>query len=107
MGLQFAQDVGIHEFCLEGDSLVISNALKEQSPPSSSVAQVVYGINDVYHILDFRRAEIFHVCRQGNKPAHFLAKCLGMVDFSTWIEKSPYFLEQTLLHDGFLTFNCE
>ena len=72
MGLQFAHDVGIHEFSLEGDSLVISNALKEQSPPFSAVAQVVYGINDVYHILDFRGVEIFYVCRQGNKPAHLL-----------------------------------
>ena len=86
VGLQFAHDVGIHEFSLEGDSLVISNALSQQSPPPSSGAQVVYGINvvykypsikkrkknDVYHILDFLGVEIFYVCRQGNKPAHLL-----------------------------------
>ena len=38
-GLQFAKDLLIHDFILESDSLLVSNAMKELSPPPSSVAQ--------------------------------------------------------------------
>ena len=41
-GLHFARDLLIQDFILEGDSLVLVNALKEISPPLSSVAAVVY-----------------------------------------------------------------
>lgn len=41
-GLQFAKDMMIQDFILEGDSLNLMNAPNEISPPSSSVAAVVY-----------------------------------------------------------------
>ena len=37
--LQFAKDLLIHDFILESDSLLVTNAMKELSPPPSSVAQ--------------------------------------------------------------------
>ena len=41
-----------------------------------------------------------HVKRQGNRPAHLLAKqALNLADFSAWIEECPCFLEQALVHD--------
>ena len=62
VGLQFANEFGIHEFIIEGDSLVLGNDLQELSPPPSSVFAVVYGLRDVIH--EFRQVDISHVHRQ-------------------------------------------
>ena len=45
-GINFAKEVGIREFVLEGDSLTITivQALKECSPALSSVSNLVYGM---------------------------------------------------------------
>ena len=97
-GLQFALDVGVHDFILEGDSMLLCNALSGYSLPPSSVASVVRGINMNCGVLS--QVNFSHVKRQGNRPAHLLEKyVLGIVDFLTWIEENPYFLVQTLIHD--------
>ena len=36
-GLQFSKDLLIQDFIMEGDSLVVFNALSETSPPPSSI----------------------------------------------------------------------
>ena len=42
VGLQFAKDLSIRDFILEGDdSLLVINALKELSPPPSFVAAII------------------------------------------------------------------
>ena len=41
VGLQFAKDLSIQDFILEGDSLLAVNALKELSLPPSSVAAII------------------------------------------------------------------
>lgn len=43
-GKMFAKDIGIQDFIIEGDSLVIHQALCETSTPPSSVAAVVQGM---------------------------------------------------------------
>lgn len=97
-GILFATDMMIQDLILEGDSLVLMNALKEISPSLSSIATVVYGSLLSSH--DFRQVEFSHVRRQGNRLAHILAKhALGINDFFVWIEESPCFLEQVLLND--------
>ena len=97
-GLLFAKDIGIQELVLEGDSITIYNALCEISSPPSSVEPIIVGVNALCS--DFRRVEFSHVRRQGNSPAHLLAKhAKGIADFSTWIEENPYFIEQALIHD--------
>ena len=40
--LQFAMDVRKFEFVIEGDSMITSQALSEQSPPPFSMASVIY-----------------------------------------------------------------
>ncbi|XP_075673787.1 uncharacterized protein LOC142643131 [Castanea sativa] len=45
-GLHFARDIGISDFIMEGDSLVVYNALSGQSSPPSFVAFVIVGILD-------------------------------------------------------------
>ena len=49
---------------------------------------------------EFHRVSFSHIRRQGNRLAHLLTKYdKGIVDFSTWMEENPCFLEQTLVHD--------
>ncbi|XP_075645379.1 uncharacterized protein LOC142616404 [Castanea sativa] len=43
-GIIFAKEVGIKEFVLEGDSLIIVQALKECSYAPSTVSHLIYGI---------------------------------------------------------------
>ena len=55
---------------------------------------------------EFRKMSFSHVKSQGNKPAQLLAKqALGLDDFSAWIEECPYFLEQTLIYDVFVSLS--
>ena len=104
LALQMTKDLVIQEFILESDSLILVNALKECSPPSIAVAAVVY--NTLAASYGFRHVEFNHVGRQGNRPAHLLAKhVFDIDDFSVWIEETPYFLEQALLHDVSLVDN--
>ena len=97
-GLIFAKDIGIHDFIVEGDSLIIHHAMCESSNPPSSMAAVVQVMQDMCK--EFRAIMFSHVRRKGNRPAHLLAKHACTVDdFITWIEETPCFLEQALLHD--------
>ena len=53
---------------------------------------IVYGIQSSTH--DVRKVLFSHVYRNGNKPAHLLAKdAINIVDFVVWMEENPYFLE--------------
>ena len=98
VGISFAIDVGVTEFILEGDSLIISDALCEQSLLPSSIGPIVYGILSSTHA--FQRIEFSHARRQGNGPVHLSAKhASGIDDFPIWIEESSYFIEQALLQD--------
>ena len=102
--LQFARDMMVHNLILEGDSLVIVNALKDRSPPPASVAAVLYNVLSVSH--ELYRVEFSHICRRGNWLAHLLAKHVcGITDFSMWVEENPYFIEQALLHNVHVAFH--
>ena len=97
-GLHFAKDLLIQDFILEGDSLVVFNAVSETSSPPSSIATVIYGSVSISH--EFHHVDFSHVRWQGNCLAHLLAKhALGIDDFSIWIEEVPCFLQQALLKD--------
>ncbi|XP_075675215.1 uncharacterized protein LOC142644511 [Castanea sativa] len=96
--LLFAKEIGIQDIILEGDSLLVYNALCEKSLPPSSVEAVVSGMQEMDK--EFRRIEFSHVRRQGNRPTHLLAKyASGINDYLAWIEKNPCLIEQTLIHD--------
>ena len=101
LGLKFAKDMSIQDFTLEGDSLSLVNALRELSPPPLSVAALVFSSITVAH--SFRHVDFAHVGRNGNKPAHLLARhALGIADLYVWVEETPCFLEQTLNQDVFV-----
>ena len=98
VGLLFTQDIGIQDIVVESDSLITVQALNGTSTPPSAVLAIVQGIMDLSK--GFRRVEVSHVKRQRYKPAHLLAKhALGIVDFIAWIEETPCFLEQALIHN--------
>ncbi|XP_065639048.1 uncharacterized protein LOC136071544 [Quercus suber] len=79
-GLLFAQDIGIWDIVVESDCLIMIQALKGTSAPPSVVSAVTQGILDLS--MGFNRVEFSHVKRQGNKPAHVLAKhTLGITAF--------------------------
>ena len=93
----FAKEVGIKKFVLEGDSLIIVQALKECSPTPSSIFALIYGM--LAESNEFRNVSFSHVRQQGNRPGHLLAKqALGLIDFYAWMEECPCFLEQVLIH---------
>ena len=60
-GLQFAKDLLIHDFILESDSLLVTNALQELSPPPSSVAAIIY--SSLLISKEFRQVEFSLVRR--------------------------------------------
>ncbi|KAL4632894.1 hypothetical protein ACB092_04G084000 [Castanea dentata] len=72
----------LEESILEGDSLNVVRALQGLSSPSASIMYIIYRIQSSCH--DAKKVLFSYVCRQGNKPAHLLAKHAIM---------NPYFLE--------------
>ena len=77
-GLQFAKDMLIQEFILDGDLSILINALKEISPPPSSIVAIVYGSLSASH--DFCQVEFSHVRWQANRLVHLLAKYALCID---------------------------
>ncbi|KAL0010861.1 hypothetical protein SO802_005969 [Lithocarpus litseifolius] len=53
-GLHFARDIGINDLIIEGDSLVVYNALCGHSSPSSFMASVILGFGamviEIWHL---------------------------------------------------------
>ena len=72
LGILFARDMGFPEIALEGDSVMVSNAMAGISPPPSSIASVVCEISSL--LSAFHSFSISHVGRKGNKVSHLLAK---------------------------------
>ena len=83
---------------LEGDSLIISNALKRLTLSPSSFDAIMEGIHEL-------GAEIgvvlfSHVCRMGNKPAHILTRqAKNLVNDVIWIEEISCYIQQALVRD--------
>lgn len=86
VGLLFAKEVGVCDVILEGDSMIIYNALCNYSLAPSLIVSVVQGIHDISG--DFHSVGYSQVRRQGNLPAHILAKYASSItDYVAWIVK--------------------
>ena len=72
LDLEFAKDIGLKEFILEGNSLNVVRALQGLSFPPVSVMPIIYGIQSSTH--DVRKMLFSRISRNGNKPAHKLTK---------------------------------
>ena len=72
VGLEFARDVGFHDFVLEGDSLVVYSALYGSSTPLFMIAPVIRGI--LMSCGPLNRIDFSHVKRYDNRSVHLLTK---------------------------------
>ena len=60
VGVQFAKDIGIQDFILESDSLVLYRAITRLVQPPSFVDSMVLGIQMLCR--EFRQVSFSHVC---------------------------------------------
>ena len=72
VAVSFAWDVGVQEVIFETDSHVIFTTLSGSTIPLATVIDVLESIQQKLH--EFRRVNVQHVRRQGNKSAHALAQ---------------------------------
>ena len=96
VALQLAWDIGLLHVEVEGDSLTIINALKEQDQCLASYGAI---ITDILHLAgSFNCVNFCHVRREGNNAAHTMArKVLDLhSDFLVWLEDVPPFLEHVI-----------
>uniref|UniRef100_A0A2N9IFR8 Uncharacterized protein n=1 Tax=Fagus sylvatica TaxID=28930 RepID=A0A2N9IFR8_FAGSY len=94
--VQLARDVGLVEVEVEGDSLLIFNALKQQQECFASYGDIIQDIHQLACSLD--RVVFSHVRRTGNRVAHVLARnAIGLSsDFLVWLEDVPPFLADVI-----------
>nr|XP_023898148.1 uncharacterized protein LOC112010025 [Quercus suber] len=98
VGLQFAKLLGVSDFIVEGDSLIVSRALSHSFSAPTSIDAVILSIRSA--ALEFHNVDFSHVKRNANSPAHLLAKyAKGIVNQCIWMENCPTFLELAILHD--------
>lgn len=98
-GFLLARDIDLQDIVLERDSLVIVRALCGLSNLPSSVDALCLGMQLLSS--DFHSVTVSHVRREGNKPAHILAKyALSIDDSIVWMEESPSCVEQALIQDS-------
>uniref|UniRef100_A0A7N2M8M5 RNase H type-1 domain-containing protein n=1 Tax=Quercus lobata TaxID=97700 RepID=A0A7N2M8M5_QUELO len=73
VGLLFAKQLGVFDFIIEGDSLIVSRALSQSSSVPASIDAVIMGIRSA--ALEYCYNVYFsHVKRNANTPTHLLAK---------------------------------
>ena len=72
VGLQFAKQLGVSDFTIEGDSLIASRVLSQFSSVLASIDAVIMGIRSA--ALEFHNVYFSHVKCNANIPAHLLAK---------------------------------
>ena len=96
--LHLARDMDYQYVILEGDSLILVRAFCGLSSPPSTIDSLDVGMQLICS--NFRTVYVSHVRRQGNKPAHILAKyTLSISESVVWIEETPCCTEQALIHD--------
>lgn len=89
--LEFATDIGLDNAIVEGDSLVVTQALK-----TKDVGLVAYGllIKDACSLAgNFSEVSYSHIKREGNKVAHCLAKLVvNLAECVIWMDEVPPFI---------------
>ncbi|XP_030924592.1 uncharacterized protein LOC115951551 [Quercus lobata] len=97
-GLLLARHLGLRDVVLEGDSLIISNALKRLTLSPSSVDAIMKGIHELG--AEIGVVHFSHVRNIDNKPAHILARqAQNLVNDVIWIEEIPCYIQQALIQD--------
>ena len=86
--LTLARDLGMQRVILEGDSLIIIKALREEEQFFSPISLL---LEDVRRLsLSFHKLLYSHTKREGNYVAHNLARYANSIpDFLVWMEDVP------------------
>lgn len=93
--VEFCKEIGLQEIWLEGDSLLIIKALKDQADSWSRYGHIIADIQWV--LRHFRRWDVGHVKRTANEAAHILTKeALFHVDDRVWLEGVPHGIFSTI-----------
>ena len=78
--------------------MILYNALCGNTSPPYLGGSCGFGYDS--DVWDLYCVEFSHTRKQGNKPAHLLAKYAQcIVDFITWMEENPNFIKKALTHD--------
>ena len=101
VAISFAMDIGLQEVTFESDCSVFIGALSDKSKVPISIENIVTGIHN--KLQNFRQHQMLHIKRQGNTPAHILARHAKRFDnFVTWIKETPSFIEFAVIQDALL-----
>ena len=93
--MTFAQELGIAEFILEGDSEVVINSLRSKEASFSSFGHLLESPKSM--LVSSNCITFSHVYRSGNKIVHNLARHARNVrDLSMWAEDVPPHLADVL-----------
>nr|XP_023897448.1 uncharacterized protein LOC112009346 [Quercus suber] len=86
--LELALETGLNKGVLEGDSLILMNALKSNS---HSLAQFGHIVNDIHYLaFQFPMISFSHVRRHCNSVAHSIARrALSFSSLQVWMEDVP------------------
>jgi ribonuclease HI len=71
--LDFGRQLGGRRIILEGDSMVVVSALHDSGSCNRAFGQMIDDIKESFSQFDF--VLVSHVCREGNRAAHVMAKC--------------------------------
>ena len=86
--LALAEDLGMQRVILEGDSLVIIKALREEEQFFSPVGLLLEDVRKLS--LSFQQLLYSHTKREGNSVTHNLARYANSIpDFLVWMEDVP------------------
>ncbi|KAK9999046.1 hypothetical protein SO802_018649 [Lithocarpus litseifolius] len=96
--VEFARELSLFDVILEGDCLRVVQALN-----ASGGCNTLYGhvVNETKRLgADLRHCSYQHVCREGNKLAHCLARrAVSSADIDVWVEDLPEDLDVVLQSD--------
>lgn len=74
----FAMDIGLQEAIFETDCFVLAGALSNTTQVPINIENIIVGIS--LKLQNFKRYQLMHVWRQGNKPTHTLAQHAKGID---------------------------
>lgn len=97
-GILLAWDLGLKNIIVEGDSLVVVQALNGITAPAISFQKVIEGIT--WCLKRFDTWKISHSRRSSNTVAHLMAKeANSILENVIWVEDTPPPIADQLLYD--------
>ena len=96
--LAFANDLGVTRVILEGDSLVVIKALREEEKLLSPTGLLLEDVRMLSQ--SFQKLLYSYTKREGNSVAHSLARyASSILDFLVWMEDVPPCLQSLVQAD--------